>query len=98
MKQWKKAVLVVLCVGMLGSMTACAGKNRVNDATGGTNTGDTLDKDLKDGADTLEDGVENLKDDVEDGARDVKDGVEDMLDGDDTDNNNAVREQDTNRK
>lgn len=76
MKIWKKAVLIMMCIGMMGSMTACAGKNRVNDATAGTNTGESLGEDLKDGA-------EDLKDDVEDGVRDVEDGVEDALDGDD---------------
>ena len=70
MKSWKRAALVLLSVFMLGCMTACSGENRVNDATNGSNTGNTL-----------EDGAEDLKDGVEDGARDIKDGVEDALDG-----------------
>ena len=38
MKSWKRAALVLLSVFMLGSMTACAGENRVNDATNGSDT------------------------------------------------------------
>ena len=85
MKSWKRAALVLLSVFMLGSMTACAGENRV--------TKDTTDDDRKNGKDTLEDGADDLgedmkdgardlKDDVEDGARDIKDDVENALDGD----------------
>ena len=93
MKSWKRAALVLLSVFMLGSMTACAGENRVNDATNGSDTNDTTDDDRKNGKDTLEDGADDLgedmkdgardlKDDVEDGARDIKDDVENALDGD----------------
>ena len=81
MKSWKKAVLVFMSMFLIGSMTACAGENRVNDATRGSNTGETLDDDIKDGTDALEDGAKDLKDDVENGAKDIKDGVEDALDG-----------------
>lgn len=77
MKSWKRAALVLLSVFMLGCMTACSGENRVNDATNGSNTGNTLEEDINNGADALEDGAEDLKD----GARDIKDGVEDALDG-----------------
>ena len=93
MKSWKRAALVLLSVFMLGSMTECAGENRVNDATNGSDTKDTTDDDRKNGKDTLEDGADDLgedmkdgardlKDDVEDGARDIKDDVENALDGD----------------
>lgn len=81
MKSWKRAALVLLSVFMLGCMTACSGENRVNDATNGSNTGNTLEEDINNGADALEDGAEDLKNGVEDGARDIKDGVEDALDG-----------------
>nr|WP_317448881.1 hypothetical protein [uncultured Sellimonas sp.] len=82
MKSWKRAALVLLSVFMLGCMTACSGENRVNDATNGSNTGNTLEEDIDNGADALEDGAEDLKNGVEDGAEDIKDGVENALDGD----------------
>ena len=61
MKSWKRAALVLLSVFMLGSMTACAGENRVNDATNGSDTKDTTDDDRKNGKDTLEDGSGDLR-------------------------------------
>lgn len=61
MKSWKRAALVLLSVFMLGCMTACSGENRVNDATNGSNTGNTLEEDINNGADALEDGAEDLK-------------------------------------
>lgn len=82
MKALKRTALIILCIGMLGSMTACAGKNRINDATGGTDKKETLDDRLKDGAG-------DLKDDVEDGARDLKDGLKNGAD-DLTDDANHV--------
>ena len=69
--------MVLLSVFMLGSMTACAGENRVNDATNGIDTKDTTDDDRKNGKDTLEDGADDLGEDMKDGARDLKDDVED---------------------
>lgn len=81
MKSFKQTAVILLSVLMLGSMTACSKGDHINDATKGSSTGETLDEDIKNGADKLEDGAENIKDDVEDGAEDIKDGVEDALDG-----------------
>ncbi len=66
MKSWKKTVMVLLCMGMLGSMTACSGKNDVNDATGGSNTGNSIEEDIENGVDNIEDGAEDMTEDVED--------------------------------
>lgn len=82
MKSWKQAALVLLSVFVIGNMTACSGNTHVNDATKGSDTGETLDEDIKKGADELEDGAEDLKDDVENGAKDLRDDVENALDGD----------------
>ena len=80
MKSWKRAALVLLSVFMLGCMTACSGENRVNDATNGSNTGNTLEEDI---IMELTPGrrCRGLENGIEDGARDIKDGVEDALDG-----------------
>lgn len=75
MKLWKQTALVLLSAVCIGNMTACSGTEHVNDATKGSETGETLDEEIKNGS-------EDLKDDVEDGAEDLKDDVEDALDGD----------------
>lgn len=95
MKQLKKTLLALLCVGVLFGMTACgsdntANDNAVNDATEGNNTEqDRTDRNQ----DTNNDGVlEDVGRGVDNGVRDVVDGVEegveDMTGQDDTDRAN----------
>lgn len=88
MKLWKRTALILLSVFTIGNMTACSDNSHVNDATKGSNTGETLDEDIKNGTDKLEDGAEDLKDDVKDGVKDLEDDVENALDGDDRTENN----------
>lgn len=82
MKFWKQAALLLMSVFVIGNMTACSGNTHVNDATKGSDTGETLDEDIEKGVDKLEDGAEDLKENVEDGVKDLGDDMENALDGD----------------
>lgn len=87
MKQFKKLLAVLLCVGTLLNLTACGSDGDAED-NGAVNTEDTDKKDenmnsATDG--TAEEGLmdeigEDVKDGAEDIGDDVKDGVEDMED------------------
>ena len=88
MRQLKKTLLALLCVGALFGMTAC-GDNRVteqgtvNDATDENNT----EKNHADRKGTEDDGVlEDVGRGIDHGVRDVVDGVDDAVD-DATDGN-----------
>lgn len=51
MKKWKKLLVLVFCVGMIGSMTACGSNgttDKVNDATSGQDKTDNTDTTNKD--------------------------------------------------
>lgn len=82
MKFWKQAALLLMSVFVIGNMTACSGNTHVNDATKGSDTGETLDEDIEKGVDKLEDGAEDLEENVEDGVKDLGDDMENALDGD----------------
>lgn len=77
MKQLKKTLLALLCVGMLFGMTACgtdnaADHNTVNDAT--ENGGDQ-DGVLEDVGRGVDDGVRDVVDGVKDGVEDITDSA-----------------------
>lgn len=96
MRQLKKTLLALLCVGVLFGMTACgtndtADQNAVNDATEGNNTDknnvdkNNVDKNNADSNNTDNDGVlEDVGRGIDNGVRDVVDGVEDVVDGNET--------------
>ncbi|MCI8711022.1 MAG: hypothetical protein HFH23_01845 [Ruminococcus sp.] len=93
MKNLKKMILLVLCVGMIGSMTACGNKNdktngadqgtsnngNVNGATAGTDKNNDGKNGAVTGGDTKDRKDDNgLLDDAVDGATN---GIDDMVDG-----------------
>lgn len=93
MRQLKKTLLALLCVGVLFGMTAC-GNNRTteqgtaNDATDGNNT----EKNHADQKNTGDNGVlEDVGRGIDNGVRDVVDGVDDVVE-DATDGNHMNRD------
>lgn len=99
MKQWKKAAVLLLCVGMLGVLSGCGDKadngDYMNGATSGEDTTNRNDNgnagdDLKDMADDAEDAVKDGVRDVEEGAEDIKDNVEDDMNNDADNQSNHV--------
>ena len=89
MKQLKKTLLALLCVGVLFGMTACGTDEPTNDPNVQDATeGKQEEKDPADDSGVLEDvgrGVDHGVRDVVDG---VEEGVEDMTGGDATDRAN----------
>lgn len=89
MKQLKKTLLVLLCVGVLFGMTACGTDGTTDDPT----VQDSAEEN-REGKNTADDSgvLEDIGRGVDDGVRDVVDGVEDgvkdMTDGDSTDSAN----------
>jgi len=103
MKQLKKFLLMLTCIGVLASFTACGSNNDDNGAVkgdGGTdnaatdNTGDAYDNDTNtnDATDGTGDG-DGVMDDIGDGIKKGADDLEKDLDGDAdnrTDNNDRT--------
>ena len=106
MKKMKQLILLTLCVFTLFGMTACAGKDKTDNAADQTTTdrNDASDKSDKKGDGILDDavndvtqGVDDVTDDVTDGIDDVTDDVTDGVDNaadDLTDENGAKKEGD----
>ena len=95
MKKMKQLILLTLCVFTLFGMTACAGKDKTDNAADQTTTDKDRDNDRNDASDKsdkkgdgiLDDavndvtqGVDDLTDFVTDGIDDVKDDVTDGVD------------------
>ena len=91
MKNLKKMILLVLCVGMIGSMTACGNKNdKTNGADQGTSNNGNVNgatagtdktKDRKDDNGLLDDAVDGATNGIDDMVDGVTDGVDDVMDG-----------------
>ena len=109
MKKMKQLILLTLCVFTLFGMTACAGKDKTDNAADQTTTDKDRDNDASDKSDKKGDGilddavndvtqgVDDVTDDVTDGIDDVTDDVTDGVDNaadDLTDENGAKKEGD----
>lgn len=73
MIKWKKAILTVLCLGMIMGMVACGN---------GGNTTNDKNNDVTEGTDHNNDNgvMDNVGDAVEDGVDDIGTGVKDVTD------------------
>ena len=82
MRQWKKAAVVLLCIGMLGALSGCGDKADNGDYMNGATSGEDSTKRNDNGkvGDDLENMADDAGDAIEDGVRDVGEGVEDMTD------------------
>ena len=106
MKKMKQLILLTLCVFTLFGMTACAGKDKTDNAADQTTTDKDRDNDksdkkgdgiLDDAVNDVTQGVDDVTDDVTDGIDDVTDDVTDGVDNaadDLTDENGAKKEGD----
>lgn len=87
MKQLKKVLLIMMCAGMMASVTACAdnaddnGAGQ-NDVVNDNGTNDTVNGDSA---------MDEIGDSLEDGADDVGRGVNDVVDDLDGDGQNNDR-------
>ena len=97
MKKMKQLILLTLCVFTLFGMTACAGKDKTDNAADQTTTDKKGDGILDDAVNDVTQGVDDVTDDVTDGIDDVTDDVTDGVDNaadDMTDENGAKKEGD----
>lgn len=110
MKQTKKILLMLLCVGALSGLTGCGKKDtaadsgaakqesdsNMNGATGGTQDADT---DTEDAGGALEEGAKDAGDAIRDGADDVgdavRDGADDLKEDAETDGTDRGTDRDT---
>ncbi len=76
MKNKKKLLIAMMCVGLTGNLIACAedtsNDSNVNSATDGTKdegmleeAADKVEDEMKDGADEMQDGADDMVDDAE---------------------------------
>ena len=101
MKKMKQLILLTLCVFTLFGMTACAGKDKTDNAADQTTTDKDRDNDRNDASDKsdkkgdgiLDDAVNDVTQGVDDVTDDVTDGIDDVTD-DLTDENGAKKEGD----
>ena len=85
MKQFRKFLLALMCVAVMGVVTACGSENnQTNDITDGTGDGGAEEI-----GDDVRDSAEEIGDDVKDGVDDVRDRADDAADGTDDRTDNA---------
>ena len=88
MKKMKQLILLTLCVFTLFGMTACAGKDKTDNAADQTTTDKVRDNDRNDASDKsdkkgdgiLDDAVNDVTQGVDDVTDDVTDGIDDVTD------------------
>ena len=88
MKKMKQLILLTLCVFTLFGMTACAGKDKTDNAADQTTTDKDRDNDRNDASDKsdkkgdgiLDDAVNDVTQGVDDVTDDVTDGIDDVTD------------------
>lgn len=80
MKQFKKFLVMLMCVCAVAGVTACGSSkdttSDTNSATDGTKNEGVVDE----MGDDVKDGVDNMKDDMKDGMDDTKDNMNDTTD------------------
>lgn len=81
MKQLKKLLLIMMCVGMMASVTACAGNADDNGAGQNDVVNDNGANDTQTGDSAMDEIGDGLEDGIDDVGRGVGDVVDD-LDGD----------------
>lgn len=97
MKQLKKAVLALLCVGTIIGMTACGSDGNADDngavqdntTQNGTADGNGNVNDATDGTDNNNGALDEIGDDVKDGMDDLGDDMTDGVDDNKNTNDNA---------
>ena len=92
MKKWKKAILTMLCLGVILGTVACGNNGDANDDAANdtpTEQNDT-NNDVTDGDDKEDKGgvIDDVGDAIGDGMNNVGDGIKDMTDTVTGDKNN----------
>lgn len=95
MKQLKKLLLLMMCVGIMASVTACADNADDN----GASQNDVVNENGTNDTENGDSAMDEIGDGLEDGAQDVGRGVDDVID--DLDGNgqdeNATTDDENNR-
>lgn len=96
MKHWKKLLMMLMCVGVIMSVTACGSNNNADDnGAAGNGTANDANGTGNNGTNGATDrNGDNVMDEIGDDIRDGAEDVGDALDG----NDNNVRDDDTNSR